>query len=183
MTTTTPTCSLDRGELARRLTRWQLLRDRAEVDACATKTGFRLVFRSEEGVENELRDLLALERSCCGFADWSLGHEADRIVVDVCDSDQEGTTDIRRLFLSGRAQAPQGARGWRAPSALLGAVGAGCLACLLPGLLAAGALGAAGGAIGGPIGLTILAGALAIAAALIYRRRKANAANRAGCRC
>jgi len=45
--------------------------------------GVRLIFRAEEGVEGQLRELGRLEAQCCAFADWDVQRREEDLVLDV----------------------------------------------------------------------------------------------------
>src|SRR5579864_167740 len=76
-------CSLNRDELADRGRQWHRLAERAFVERVPTEKGLRLVFRREDGVEDELRELTRLEQECCAFADWRVDATDDRVVLEV----------------------------------------------------------------------------------------------------
>jgi hypothetical protein len=76
-------CTLGSGEMAARRERWQALFAGTTVERTATDDGLRLAFGRAPGIEPELEALVAAERDCCGFAQWSLRGEADWIVLDV----------------------------------------------------------------------------------------------------
>jgi hypothetical protein len=52
--------------------RMPTLAARAGIDIVASDSGLRLICRADNEVEQELRELAALERECCAFADWSV---------------------------------------------------------------------------------------------------------------
>jgi hypothetical protein len=90
---------------------------------------------------------------------------------------ENGTRDRRE---SGRSRGP------RDVAALAGVFAVGCLACLVPGLLAGGAFAAALGALGADdIAFGALAATLAIAAVVVTLRRRSHKAaaeaDRCGC--
>src|SRR5881398_3148937 len=55
-------CTLTAAGLATQSKRWQQLRGRAMIDRVETAHGLRISFRSEPGVEDELRELVAVEK-------------------------------------------------------------------------------------------------------------------------
>jgi hypothetical protein len=76
-------CTLGADELAAQAERWRRLGARAGLGRVETPHGLRLRFRSAQGVEVELRQLVAVERACCAFADWSLHVDGEEIVLDL----------------------------------------------------------------------------------------------------
>ena len=48
--------------------------------------------------QDELERLVAGERACCGWADWSVSVEADEIVLVATASDEPGPQVLRQLF-------------------------------------------------------------------------------------
>ena len=98
-------CSLGAGDLARRAARWQALAARALRRASPTERGVRLVFSAGPGVAGELRALVALERDCCGFADWSVREDGDELTLEV-NGDGEGAAAAVRAMVPALAGQP-----------------------------------------------------------------------------
>jgi hypothetical protein len=69
-------CTLDAGELEQRSDRWRRVSRRALIESSFASETTRLRYRAEDGVGEELRELVELERVCCAFLDFSL-HELD----------------------------------------------------------------------------------------------------------
>jgi hypothetical protein len=90
-------CSLSGEDLPERRRRWLALTDRALAGRTVTPAGIRLTFRADEGVEDELRVLAALERECCGFAGFDVVASGDQVTLDVT-STGDGVTAVRELF-------------------------------------------------------------------------------------
>jgi hypothetical protein len=91
-------CSLKQGELADRRARWERLGTRVFAEAVPTDRGLRLVFRPDDGVEDELRELAALERECCAFADWSVSATGGHVVLEVTGSSAEAVAAVQAMF-------------------------------------------------------------------------------------
>jgi hypothetical protein len=91
-------CSLERDDLAQRQRRWAELAGRAIIDVARTGDGLRLRFRGEAGVEAELRELAALERDCCGFAEWMVAGDGDTWVMDISGAGQEAVAQVHEMF-------------------------------------------------------------------------------------
>jgi hypothetical protein len=60
-------CSLTGSDFEERARRWRVLAERALVDSKRSGEGVRLSFEPVDGVEAELRELVALEGECCPF--------------------------------------------------------------------------------------------------------------------
>jgi len=76
-------CTLGADELAERTARWRDLADRALIAAEPTPTGARQRYRATDGVESELRELVALERECCAFLGLRLEVRDDEVILEV----------------------------------------------------------------------------------------------------
>jgi hypothetical protein len=90
-------CSLTTDELPERRRRWLSLTDEALTAHAQIEGGVRLTFRAAPGVEEEVRELAALERDCCAFATFDVNASADRVTLDVISSG-DGVTAVRELF-------------------------------------------------------------------------------------
>jgi hypothetical protein len=97
-------CSLERDDLAERQVRWQQLGARAGAEVVSTECGLRLVFRRDPGVEVELRDLAALERECCAFADWTVSAADGSVVLEVSGASDEAIAAVQNIFGSLRGR-------------------------------------------------------------------------------
>jgi hypothetical protein len=80
--------------------RWQELAGRAFVERVETERGLRLVFRGEPGVAEELRELAALERECCAFAEWRVSSAGDDLALEVGGDSDEAAAAVRAVFRS-----------------------------------------------------------------------------------
>ncbi len=65
-------CSLDQPGLAERRERWRRLLARALISVDRTPGGARQRLRAADGVEGELRELIALEADCCPTLSFEL---------------------------------------------------------------------------------------------------------------
>ena len=61
-------------------------------------TTLRLTFPTLPGVEEELQSLVALERRCCSFADWSIRSDDSRVVLDVSADGEEAIAAVHGMF-------------------------------------------------------------------------------------
>jgi hypothetical protein len=87
-------CTLNSGQMEKRRRRWDALVDRAFVSRTETPNGLQLVFREDEAIEAELRQLAELERECCAFADWTV----DGAVLKVTGTGDEGVAAVHGMF-------------------------------------------------------------------------------------
>jgi len=85
-------CSLDETDLAERRARWGRLTARALISAERTPDGARQRLRAADGVEGELRALIALEADCCPSLSFELSI-GEEIVLEV-----RGPTDAEGVL-------------------------------------------------------------------------------------
>ena len=90
-------CSLTTEELPGRRRRWLSLTDEALAEQAQIEGGVRLTFRASPGIEQEVRELAALERECCGFAAFEVSASPGQVTLDVTSSG-DGVTAVRELF-------------------------------------------------------------------------------------
>ena len=76
-------CALTQAGLAAQSARWQRLATRALAERADTADGVRLSFRPGPGVEAELRALVAIERECCPWAEWSVDTRGGQMVPQI----------------------------------------------------------------------------------------------------
>ena len=76
-------CTLGATDFAARAERWRRLGARAALERVETPQGTRVRFRGEPGVEDDLRELVALERTCCAFADWSVAVADGEVALEI----------------------------------------------------------------------------------------------------
>ncbi len=67
------------------------------IERAETADGLRISFRPASGVEEELRELVAVENECCSWADWNVKTNAEQIVLDV-RSTREGIATLHGIF-------------------------------------------------------------------------------------
>jgi hypothetical protein len=79
-TTKVIACSLTGAERTQRAQRWQAL---GRYDVEPLDNGIRLAFAND--VEHDLRELAALERECCAFADWEVSGNAIAVTADTAE--------------------------------------------------------------------------------------------------
>ncbi|HEY6280069.1 MAG TPA: hypothetical protein VIX86_27580 [Streptosporangiaceae bacterium] len=90
-------CTLTRAGLAGQVARWQRLAARAMTGRAETGDGVRLSFRPGPGVEEELRTLVATEKQCCPWADWTVETDARHVVLGI-RSTGVGIAALRSMF-------------------------------------------------------------------------------------
>ena len=89
-------CTLSSAGLAAQAGRWERLVARA-MNCTQTADGLRMSFRPEPGVEDELRELVAVENDCCSWAAWAVETDAEATVLDV-RSAGPGITALHGMF-------------------------------------------------------------------------------------
>jgi hypothetical protein len=72
--------------LAAQADRWAQLAARAMTERAETAHGLRICFRPGPGVEEALCRLVAVEKECCPWADWTVETNARQIVLNVRSS-------------------------------------------------------------------------------------------------
>jgi hypothetical protein len=97
-------CSLTAEGLAEQAGRWARLAVRALTGRALTANGFRLGFRPEPGIEEELRALVAVETQCCPWATWTVQASATQLTLDV-RATSDGVTALHGM-LTGSAAGP-----------------------------------------------------------------------------
>jgi hypothetical protein len=90
-------CTLGAAELTTLAGRWSVVRKRAELRRNETTDGLRLDFRVGDGVEDELRALVAVESECCAWAEWSVERHGDELRVSLT-ADGEGIEAAHGMF-------------------------------------------------------------------------------------
>jgi hypothetical protein len=90
-------CSLTSADLAAQAGRWEQLAARAMTGRAETAHGLRISFRPEEGAEDELCKLVAVENECCRWADWMVQTGAGQLVLDV-RSTGDGIATLHSMF-------------------------------------------------------------------------------------
>jgi hypothetical protein len=90
-------CTLTPDDLAAQADRWQRLMARAMTERAETADGLRMSFRPGPGTEKELRRLVAVERECCAWADWTVQTSAGTLLLDV-RSAGAGITTLHGMF-------------------------------------------------------------------------------------
>jgi hypothetical protein len=100
-------CSLEREDLANRHERWRTLQARGAVTTARTADGLRLTFGADPGLAEELEELVALERECCAFADWSVTTRSEDVVLDVTAHNELGVAAVQAMFGGSEAGEPR----------------------------------------------------------------------------
>lgn len=76
-------CSLDAERSRARGERWQRLFERALLERESIRDGVRVRFHSSDAVNDELHELVALERECCPFLELRMRSEGQQIVLEI----------------------------------------------------------------------------------------------------
>jgi hypothetical protein len=90
-------CTLESGDGAERLRRWQRLAAAAPPVSRLTGGQLEVRFPPGPGVLDELRSLAAAEADCCAFAVWAVSEQAGQPVLAV-SADPEAIQPIAALF-------------------------------------------------------------------------------------
>jgi hypothetical protein len=96
-------CSLTTADLAKQARRWKSVARRAMAGRIRTADGVRLRFTPGPGIEEELHALVAVEKECCPWAEWTVHSAADQLTLDV-RSAGEGVAAVHSMF--GRSPSP-----------------------------------------------------------------------------
>jgi hypothetical protein len=90
-------CTLTEADGLTQRERWLRLAATAFRERGQTADGLRLVFRDEGGVDDELQALVAVERECCAWAEWTVRREPAGLVLDV-RSTGDGVATLHGMF-------------------------------------------------------------------------------------
>jgi hypothetical protein len=82
-------CDLSTAELGARAAEWRRLRDSAGLGATRIDGGARLSLRLDAAAA--AADLVQREARCCGFLDFELTSESDRLRLDITSPDPQGS--------------------------------------------------------------------------------------------
>lgn len=89
-------CALAQPQIAERMRDWVQLCEATGV-AVATADGVRLELPSTPDVAHRLLDLVAAERECCGWADWTVTSTASLTRLDVA-AEGAGPAALQVMF-------------------------------------------------------------------------------------
>ena len=90
-------CDLSQANGGEQVRRWLRLGREAGLGRTPTTEGIELRFRDETAVERELRDLVAVESSCCAWARWEV-LRADGELLMRASSTPEGAAALHEMF-------------------------------------------------------------------------------------
>lgn len=90
-------CSLSADALTDRRQVWQRLADESLRTRTKTSAGMELRYSADDGVEERLRTLAALEAECCSFADWTVNRLGDDVRLEVTAS-PDAVPAVHALF-------------------------------------------------------------------------------------
>lgn len=90
-------CALDQPRLADRMRQWQQLRPTLRSAPEPRPDGVRLEFDPDPADAHRLLDLVAAERECCGWAEWTLTSTAVSTRLDVA-ADGAGVQALHAMF-------------------------------------------------------------------------------------
>jgi hypothetical protein len=89
-------CLLEASEREDRLAAWTALIRTACLELEPMADGVR--GRFTPGAKGELERLVAGERMCCGWAEWTVSHAGDEVVLVAKAVNEPGPEVLRRLF-------------------------------------------------------------------------------------
>jgi hypothetical protein len=89
-------CLLAPGEREDRLSAWATLVRTTCRESTPTQRGVHARFAPT--AEAELEGLVAGERVCCGWAEWTVSPAENEVVLTVAASDELGPEVLQRLF-------------------------------------------------------------------------------------
>ena len=102
-------CTLGSSELRSQAARWKSLYAEAGFGRTETGDGMRVHFRRSQEAEHELTALVAVERECCKWAEWTLEADEDDLILEIT-STGDGIAVIHSWFLEEEAVVPTAAR-------------------------------------------------------------------------
>jgi hypothetical protein len=93
-------CTLTAADLAAQGNGWARLAARAMTGRALTDDGLRVSFRAcaGDGVEDELRRLVAVERECCAWASWTVRADGADVVLEVRSAAPEGIAVLHGML-------------------------------------------------------------------------------------
>ena len=83
-------CTLGAAERSRRERETRALVERALGTAERTREGVRIRLRDDPGVAEEVEELVARERQCCGFLEFAVERRRGEVVVEVAGPPEAG---------------------------------------------------------------------------------------------
>jgi len=93
----TVACSLTTADHKTQRERWLALGENFQVDRIETTDGVELRFQYDQAVENELRELIAVESDCCSWAAWDVTRVEGTLVM-AARSKGTGITTLHGMF-------------------------------------------------------------------------------------
>ena len=90
-------CTLGAADLSQQAERWLRLLARAATARLETPHGLRIEFHADEGVAEELEQLVAVENECCSWAVWTVDAVAGQVVLDI-SSTGDGIVAIQGML-------------------------------------------------------------------------------------
>jgi hypothetical protein len=90
-------CTLASESMAERRRVWRALADHALIEQLKTEDGVSLIYSARPGVEDTLRELVALEADCCAFARWQVEPRGPRLILEVTAPD-DAVASLQAMF-------------------------------------------------------------------------------------
>jgi hypothetical protein len=94
---------LGRADLQKQVARWTALRTGFGIDRVKTGDGIRTTYRDDPAAEAELRELVAIENACCGWASWEVSRGSGVLVMEA-RSTGEGVAALHGMLDLGSTQ-------------------------------------------------------------------------------
>ena len=91
-------CTLTAADLAAQGKGWARLAEIAMTGRELTDDGLRVSFRAQAGVQDELLRLVAVEKECCAWADWTVRADGGDVVLEVRSAAAEGVAVLHGMF-------------------------------------------------------------------------------------
>ena len=88
-------CDLDVAGIGTRVAEWKELIDRSGLGAEGISGGARIWFSTEATVV--VQDIVEREAQCCGFLDFEIGADGDRVRLDITSPVPEGVRVVAFL--------------------------------------------------------------------------------------
>ena len=91
-------CTLTLADQAGQAGRWRQAARQAMTGRAHTADGIRVTFRADQGVEESVRQLAAVESECCGWATWAVDGRDGELTVVVSSATGEGVDTLHQML-------------------------------------------------------------------------------------
>ena len=90
-------CTLSTADMAAQARRWEQLIAQAMTGRTETSDGIRLRFRDDPKVQDELHQLVDVEKQCCPWASWTVSDDTREVMLEV-RSTEAGLATLHAMF-------------------------------------------------------------------------------------